>query len=45
MRRRALQLAECGVGHTHPNPAVGSVIVLNGEARPLRCLAGMLWLA
>lgn len=29
--RRALELARRGLGHTRPNPAVGAVIVKNGE--------------
>jgi pyrimidine deaminase RibD-like protein len=31
--RQALQLAQRGVGHTHPNPAVGCVIVKDGKVR------------
>lgn len=29
--RRALELAERGMGHTRPNPPVGAVIVKNGK--------------
>ena len=32
--RTALDLARRGVGHTAPNPAVGCVIVANGEVAP-----------
>lgn len=35
--RQALQLAQRGLGHTHPNPAVGCVIVKDGQVGAYVC--------
>ena len=35
--RQAVRLARLGLGHTAPNPAVGCVIVKDGQARRPAC--------